>query len=127
MCNKLTSVDYERIQQTLDSLNDNPTEEEAEAILQAHSTSGKEVVNGFIDHLLKENLRAREKIAQEVERMYGPHDRRFKTAMEIADKLRMGEPETRCPRCGETAANHGDYTSGEDWVCPTPHPQLREG
>lgn len=33
---------------------------------------------------------AREKIAVEVERMYGPHDRRFKTAMEIADAIRKG-------------------------------------
>lgn len=32
----------------------------------------------------------REKIAREVERIYGPHDRRFKTAIEIADKIRKG-------------------------------------
>lgn len=31
----------------------------------------------------------REKVATEIERMYGPHDRRFKTAIEIADKLRI--------------------------------------
>ena len=30
----------------------------------------------------------REKIATEIERMYGPHDRRFKTALEIANALR---------------------------------------
>lgn len=30
----------------------------------------------------------REKIAVEVERMYGPHDRRFKTAIEIANAIR---------------------------------------
>lgn len=30
----------------------------------------------------------RERIATEIERMYGPHDRRFKTAIEIADKIR---------------------------------------
>jgi hypothetical protein len=28
------------------------------------------------------------------------------------------EPEPRCPHCGETKANHGDYSTGEDWVCP---------
>lgn len=33
---------------------------------------------------------AREKIATEIERMYGPHDRRFKTAIEIADAIRAG-------------------------------------
>lgn len=33
----------------------------------------------------------REKIAMEVERMYGPHDRRFKTAIEIADAIRKGD------------------------------------
>lgn len=27
-------------------------------------------------------------------------------------------PEARCPRCGETAANHGNYATGEDWTCP---------
>ncbi len=30
----------------------------------------------------------REKIATEIERMYGPHDRKFKVAIEIADRIR---------------------------------------
>jgi hypothetical protein len=34
----------------------------------------------------------REKAATEIERMYGPHDRRFKTAIEIADKVRNRQP-----------------------------------
>lgn len=32
-----------------------------------------------------------ERIAQIVERMYGPHDRRFKTAIEIADAIRNNQ------------------------------------
>lgn len=32
----------------------------------------------------------REQIARMVERMYGPHDRRFKAAIEIADAIRKG-------------------------------------
>lgn len=32
----------------------------------------------------------REKIARMVERMYGPHDRRFKIAMEIVNAIRAG-------------------------------------
>lgn len=32
----------------------------------------------------------REQIARMVERMYGPHDRRFKTAMEIINAIRTG-------------------------------------
>lgn len=36
----------------------------------------------------------REKIATEVERMYGPHDKRFKTAIEIADAIRKGKSAT---------------------------------
>lgn len=34
------------------------------------------------------------------------------------DKEFRDEPEARCPRCGETAANHGNYATGEDWTCP---------
>lgn len=30
----------------------------------------------------------REQVARMVERMYGPHDKRFKTAIKIADKIR---------------------------------------
>lgn len=45
------------IQETLNSLSECPTEEEAEAILQAHGTSGKEAANSFIERLLEENLR----------------------------------------------------------------------
>lgn len=36
----------------------------------------------------------REQIARMVERMYGPHDRRFKTAIEIAGKIRQGHATT---------------------------------
>lgn len=61
---RLDHEDYERIRETLDSLNDNPTEEEAEAILQAHGTSGKEVVNGFIEQLLVENSNLKQRLAQ---------------------------------------------------------------
>jgi len=35
---------------------DLPTDEEAEAVLREHGTSGKEVVNGFIDQVLRERL-----------------------------------------------------------------------
>lgn len=36
----------------------------------------------------------REQIARTVERMYSPHDRRFKTAIEIADAIRKGKSTT---------------------------------
>lgn len=49
-----THEDHQRMQETLDSLSECPTEEEAEAALQACGTSGKEVVNGFIERLLRE-------------------------------------------------------------------------
>lgn len=39
-----------------------PTEEEAEAILRQRGTSGKEVVNGFIDQVLRERLQFEEAI-----------------------------------------------------------------
>jgi ribosomal protein S27AE len=34
----------------------------------------------------------------------------------VGDEYDKNEP--RCPRCGETKANHGNYASGEDWTCP---------
>lgn len=57
-----THADHERMKETLDSLSDYPTEEEAEAVLQACGTSGKEVVNEFIERLLKENLELKTKL-----------------------------------------------------------------
>lgn len=39
---------------------------------------------------LIQEMSEREQIARTVERMYGPHDRRFKTAIEIADMIRKG-------------------------------------
>lgn len=53
---RLEPEDYERIRETLESLNEYPTEEEAEAILRKHGTSGEEVTNAFIWRLLRENL-----------------------------------------------------------------------
>lgn len=46
----------------------------------------------FSDHerIVKELESEREQIARMVERMYGPHDKRFKTAIEIADTIRKG-------------------------------------
>lgn len=58
-----THADHERMKETLEALSDYPTEEEAEAALQACGTSGKEVVNDFIERLLKENLELKNKLA----------------------------------------------------------------
>lgn len=41
----------------------NPTEEEAETILRGYGTNSKEVINGFIERLLKENLELKTKLA----------------------------------------------------------------
>lgn len=39
--------------------------------------------------------------------------------MNTQDKdVNQDEDEPRCPRCGETKANHGNYATGEDWTCP---------
>lgn len=57
-----THADHERMKETLDALSEYPTEEDAEAVLQACGTSGKEVVNEFIERLLKENLELKEKL-----------------------------------------------------------------
>lgn len=59
---RFSDEDHQRIKETLDSLNDSPTEEEAEAILRTHGTSGKEVVNQFIEQLLRENLELKTKL-----------------------------------------------------------------
>ncbi len=64
-----------RIQEALDSLPNNPlaiTDEQAEAVLQACGTSGKDVVNGFIDRLLRERsslLTERNALQAEVARL----------------------------------------------------------
>jgi hypothetical protein len=71
------------------------------------AADGKYVRYSDHERIVRELTSEREQIAQTVERMYGPHDRRFKTAIE-----------PRCPRCGETKANHGNYATGEDWTCP---------
>lgn len=42
-------------------------------------------------------------------------------AMPLRELPNGSEP--RCSYCGETKANHGDYASGEDWVCPEPRTQ----
>lgn len=47
---------YQRLKETVDALPDNLTDQEADAILQEHGTSAKEVVNGFIEQLLRERL-----------------------------------------------------------------------
>lgn len=60
---RMNHEDYQRIQESLDSLPDCPTEEEAEAVLRANGTSGKEVVNQFIERLLRENLQLKGKLA----------------------------------------------------------------
>lgn len=61
---RFTPQDHERMKEALDNLSDNPTEEEAEAVLQACGTSGKEVVNEFIERLLKENLGLKQELAR---------------------------------------------------------------
>lgn len=58
-----TAADHERMKEALDALSDYPTEEEAEATLRACGTSGKEVVNEFIERLLRENLELKQKLA----------------------------------------------------------------
>lgn len=50
-------------------------------------------------------------------------DEAIKRLQAAVDKLSHKEPEPRCPYCGETKANHGDYASEEDWVCPEPRTQ----
>lgn len=47
----------------------------------------------YLDHerIVKELESEREQIARMVEHMYGPHDRKFKTAIEIADAIRKGK------------------------------------
>jgi hypothetical protein len=59
---RMTPEDHRRIQETLDSLPEYPTEEEAESYLQACGTSGKKVVNQFIERLLKERLEFKEEV-----------------------------------------------------------------
>lgn len=59
-----TAADHQRMKETLDALSEYPTEEEAEAVLQACGTSGKEVVNEFIERLLRENLELKQKLAR---------------------------------------------------------------
>lgn len=57
-----THEDHQRMQEALDSLSGCPTEEEAESVLQACGTSGKEVVNEFIERLLRENVALKVKL-----------------------------------------------------------------
>lgn len=52
------------------------------------AADGKYVRYSDHERIVKELTSEREQIARMVERMYGPHDRRFKTAIEIADKIR---------------------------------------
>lgn len=59
---RLEPEDYERIRETLESLNEYPTEEETEAILRKHGTSGKEVINQFIERTLREHLMMRAEV-----------------------------------------------------------------
>lgn len=51
---------YQRLKETIDALPNNLTDQEADAILQQHGTSAKEVVNGFIEQLLRERLALQE-------------------------------------------------------------------
>lgn len=46
----------------------------------------------YLDHerIVKDLTSEREQIARMVERMYGPHDRKFKMAIEIVDRIRKG-------------------------------------
>lgn len=53
----------------------NPTEEEAEAILRANGTSSREVVNGFIERLLKER--------SEVVRALSARNQEIKEVLEV--------------------------------------------
>lgn len=69
-----TAEDHQRMKETLDALSDYPTEEEAEAVLQACGTSGKEVVNEFIERLLKENLELKNKLATAAPVEQSEHD-----------------------------------------------------
>lgn len=52
------------------------------------AADGKYVRYSDHERIVKELTFKREQIAQMVERMHGPHDKRFKTAIEIADKIR---------------------------------------
>lgn len=61
-----THQDDQHIQDLFDSLPECPTEEQAEAVLQACGTSGKQVVNEFIERLLRENLELNQKVAGSV-------------------------------------------------------------
>lgn len=59
---RLEPEDYERIRETLESLNEYPTEEETEAIRRKHGTSGKEVINQFIERTLRAHLMMRAEV-----------------------------------------------------------------
>lgn len=89
---RFTPEDHERMKEALDNLSDNPTEEEAEAVLQACGTSGKEVVNEFIERLLKENLELKQEL-----------DRRAAVAGPRGDAY-AGIP--KCIECGRLLSPH---------------------
>lgn len=54
------------------------------------AADGKYVRYSDHERIVKELASEREQIARMVESMYGPHDRRFKIAMEIVNAIRAG-------------------------------------
>lgn len=61
-CREMTPERWEELQTALDRPT-GPTEKEAEEVLQHCNTSGKEVVNGFIEQLMRENLELKQRLA----------------------------------------------------------------
>lgn len=55
------------------------------------ATDGEYIRYSDHERIVKELTSEREQIARIIERMYGPHDRKFKTAIEIADAIRKGK------------------------------------
>ena len=86
-----THADHERMKETLDALSEYPTEEEAEAALQACGTSGKEVVNEFIERLLKENLELKNKLDTATPSPDAARESVQKAAEEIAKRWVLGD------------------------------------
>lgn len=52
------------------------------------ATDGEYIRYSDHERIVRELTSERERIARMVECMYGPHDRKFKTAIEIADRIR---------------------------------------
>ena len=82
---------WEELQAALDRPT-GPTEEEAEEVLCHYGTSGKEVVNGFIERLMRENLELKQRLAATPTQPETP----------LADLAKA------CPVCGWIGINDND-------------------